>query len=313
MALQFENQVTSVELPTPIITGLDFNNDGSLLAVAFHPQNEQGEVYEGVCVHVYRTADASLVAEHGLGFGRGVLLSGDGTQLYFALQNTAGNVELRTARLDSGEPEQLAIYSGEMIHALRRDESGRTFAVIGNAAEVWDGARREVIRFKESNASHKLLQAWLNRSGSHLYLYGLRESEITRLNILSDQFTGQWDAPQPAGQQVIVAPSEQFLVAVGASEGVFVYNLEDDSRYDSAMYDERAFAQPFLFSHDSSLLITLEVNLYGQPLPAGPPVIGPELSTGSPTAVASAWNVPVIAYAIKNRVFWVRLRDAELA
>jgi hypothetical protein len=168
-----------------------------------------------------------------------------------------------------------------------------------------------VIRLKESESRDKLLQACFNRDGSHLYLYGLRDSEITRLDISSDQFTANWEAPQPTGQQVLVAPSEQYLVAVGASGGVFVYSLKDNARFDPSMYDERAFAQPFLFSHDSSLLITLEMNLYGQPLPEGEPITGPELSTGIPTAVAAAWDAPVIAYAIKNRVFWVRLREDQ--
>jgi len=311
MALIFEDRVTSVELHASIITGLDFSNDGSLLAVTFHPQDEHGKLSEGACVSVYRTADSSLVAKHGVGFGRGVLLSGDGTQLYFAAQNAAGDVELRVVALNGGAPEQLATYSGEMIHALRRDESGQSFAVIGNAAEIWDASRREVIRFKESEFPDKLLQAWFSRDGSHLYLYGLHDSTITKLDIPSDRFTDSWEAPQPTGQQVIVAPSEQYLVAVGASGGVFVYNMEDDSRFEPSMYDEQAFGQPFLFSHDSSLLITLEMNLYGQPLPEGQPITGPELRPGIPTAIASAWNTPMIAYGIKNRVFWVRLRENE--
>jgi hypothetical protein len=303
LPLIFDSTFESVRLQTRYITAVDFSNDGSLLAVSHVP------AAGAKCLSVYRTSDAALVGEYGVGAGRGAAFSGDGRRVYFLLQNEQGDYEFCAAELGRERPELVARYGGgEMLHALRRDLACRFVAVLGSAVELWDMGSRKVVRFKEPAAPYAAIQAHLSRDGSHLYVYGLRESEVVGLDVPSDTEFGSWPAPTQVGWQVVASPSEEYLVAVAAGQfGVFVYHVPSGTRFRPEVYNDDSFAKPFLFSHDGSLLITLVITLRGQPLPAGEVVAGPELMAGPPSAVASAWEAPLVAYAIEDRVFWVRL------
>ncbi|MCB0167273.1 MAG: hypothetical protein KDI79_23790 [Anaerolineae bacterium] len=303
MALVFDDIVQSVQLDTSYISAMDFTNNGSLLAVSYHPREG------GNCTRVYRTADASLVGEYGSGSGLGVVFSGQGEHLYYLIRLEEGDCELCIVVPGKSMPSRIATYGNrEMLHALRRNFDGRFIAILGNAVEIWDMAAQEVIRFKEALNTSVLVHAWFNRDGSHLYIYGLHDSEVTGLDVNNDVIFGSWPALTSTGKQVIVSFSEEYLVTVaGAPRGVFIYHLPSNIRYQPQVYNQDFFAQPFLFSHDSSLLITLEVALRGEYLATDEVVTGPELPVGIPSAVASAWQAPIVAYAIKDSIYWVRL------
>jgi WD40 repeat protein len=310
MPLKFEDKYQSVQLNTPEITSLDFSNDGTLLAVSFFSARASDNIS---CIHVYSTADGSKVGEYGAGSGRGVVFSGDGMRLYFLVQTEHGQVELQSVPISGSAPERLSTYGGsEIIHSIRRDQSCSLFCVVGNATEIWNASRGEVVRFIESDFPNQRLNVWLNQQGTHLYAYALHESEVTRIDTSTNVEIEHWKAPKPNGQQVVVSPSERYLVAVGAGNtGVYIYDLETNMRYDSFMYDDLTFTQLFLFSHDSSTLISREGPLYAQPLSGGIPITGPELINGITTAAAASWAAPIIGYGINDCVFWIRLKEEE--
>ena len=304
MSLIFSGDVNAIDLDAARINGLDFNNDGSLLAVAFSSASKQPGVL------VYQTTNHEIVGQFcELGAALDVMYLSDRNELWYLTRAQDGSIELRIANLGGIQEISLATYgSGEAIHALRRSRDNRNIAVLGNAVEVWDTARREVIRFKEADNPLAYIQASFNFDGSHLFIYGMRPSQVYCFDLLNDKFREEYPAPTPYGQQVVISPFDEYLVLVGQGEtGVYIYDLEKQTRLFADEYNENSFTQPFLFSMDGSIMITLERNLIGQPLPGGDLIYGPKLITGMPSAVASANDNPMLAYGIKNTLFWISL------
>jgi hypothetical protein len=309
MPLRFESSFKSVELPTGWVRSLDFSNDGELLAIG--QTGRQGMP----AVVVYRTADATPVAELAQddSAGAGVVLSATGDRLYYALREASGAAAFLTADVASATVDRIAGYGpAEVIHDLVRDASARLVAILSDAYEVWDIAAREVVRFREAQTASRPVQAAFSGDGRQLFTYGTTEGAAVLLDVNTNQEADRWPAPAPFGEQLVINGSGQYLALVGtAPRGVFVYDIRTGERALPAVFNERSFTTRYAFAAGYPLLVTKHVAPVGYDLTSGAMIEGPEMAVGDLTAIAGAWESPIVAFAIGNTVYWIRLVQDE--
>lgn len=302
MSFVFSDEVVEIALPSRPVD-LDCSDDGAFIAVALM------SLKRGPAIRVYSTQDGAIISEYGTTAmqGRGVAFAENGQQLYFLLRNDEGNDELYRAAVPNGTPEHVADYGmGEHCHSLIRNANGILLAVLGKAIEVWDTSKQEVVRHIEGYAEDRSVYAAFNADQPELYIYGLDQDVVVHFDLAENREIRRLVAPQPFGQQVAVAPSGEFVVAVGlGSQGVFVYNARTGERYRPSMFKETALARLFTFSPDSSLLITWSAGGDAEELATGEWVEGTALPKSRQLAIASALHAPIVAYAQDNNKVYV--------
>lgn len=306
MALALPEQLQHKRL-TKVVTHLDLTNDGSLLAVSLAAGDRASAFIE-----VYKVADGSLVASYGQNayVGRGVAFIEREQNLYFLIEHAGDNhVELLRVPTAGGTPEHVADYNpDERIQALARDRDGEFLAVVGKSVEVWHTPEGQVARHRKGESSGLGVAACFSADGRYLYLYGTVESEILMHDIVENKEIKRWPAPAEQGRQVTVSPSGQYLAAVGwGARGVFVYDTTTDQQFVPEMFNENSPATHKCFTYDNSLLVgnAFVVNL--ETLDFLPM---PTTHRGMLTAMSSAWDAPVVAFANEyGDLYWMRLKE----
>jgi WD40 repeat protein len=305
-AYVFDTRTATLDLKSELVFDCDLSNDGELLAVACVAGEGQSPI------RVYATANESVVAEFGRGgaVGNGVAFSGDGQSLYFLVRDRDMRFIFNRASLSDGAIEQLAIYGdAEFCHSLARNRDGRFVSVLGTAVEVWDMQTREVIRFKEGADSHHPVYASFSADGSLFCTYGTVESHVIVFDLMADREIIRLKAPAPFGQQVILSPSGEQVAAVAEGmKGVFVYSVADGTRLMEQAFDENTYTNLLTFARDGGLLAFLTTEFRARRLPQGERVPGPEVGlVGNNTAAASAYDAPMLVFALGGHLCWVRL------
>ena len=310
MPWQFDSHAHRIAVPSPTVTGLDFTNDGHLLAVS-HLAEDPGDA--SPCVSVLRTEDGALVGTFGAGSGRGVVFAQGEDAILHIVQSPEGVVRLERAPLDGAAPRVLATYGGrENVQRIRRSGDHSMFAVLGSGAEVWRSDQAEVVRFREGDTPGRPVHACFDASGAHLYLLGLEDGVVVGISVATNQEFGRWQAPKSHGPHVEVSGDERYLVVAGKSgSGLYIHDLMQGSRYDGEEYNELSYAEPLIFTHDSSAMVAFALEMELRPMDGSAPVSGPELPRGNITAQVSAWRAPVVACAAASTVTWARLVAGE--
>ena len=308
MPLEFGRRARHATLAGAVI-GLDASDDGRLIAAAI--VDRRG----GPSVQVLRARDGAVVASFGAaaGAGRGVALAAGGREVWYLAEGAAGADQLFRASISGGEPEQVAEYGiGERCHGLARDPEGERVAVLGNFVDVWHVEHTEVEYHLEGLGRETPIHAAFSADGTSLYTYGTVEGHVARYQLGREGETARWAAPRPVGQQLVVSPSDAYLVAVGSGvEGVFVVDLATGQRVAPEAFHETALVVgKYAFSHDDALLVFGVISALGWRLADDDLVQGPELGSGRPLAIASARAAPLIAFGQDDGgLHWVGLRE----
>ncbi len=304
MALSFDKRLHTVGLDALSVEGVDLTNDGARVAAAYARRGA------GPGVAVFRCEDdapeAPLAAPR---MGRGVAFTPDGRGLYWlADADDSGSIELRLADLGGGTSRTLAEYKRHPnTHGLARDRVGRSLAVLGNFVEVWDVPTGKVVRFRETHTPQARAQAAFNAEGSRLYVAGLTPGRIECLDVEADEVVGSWAAPGQYGvASLAVSRGEEYLVCSSEGmNGVAAYDLKGGGRVRGEVFHERAFTNRFVFVASSPVAAAPEVAVEATDLGTGAKVFGPEVPRGPASAAASAWDAPVVAFALHDRLCWI--------
>jgi hypothetical protein len=305
MALEFDKNVFRLELKTQLPIDLDLTNDGSLIAVAHAPQGYTAPI------QVFRTKDGSVAGEFGEGAyaGIGVAFSGNGQDLFCLTQDEPGDFQFFRVSMKEKYPAILAGYaSREKCHSLLRDQSGQYVAVLSNAVEIWDTDRQEVVWFREGASPDKPVHASFPKGSLHLYIYGTTEGFVVGYDLVNQQEIGRWSAPAAFGKQVLVSPSEEWLLLVGeGKKGVFLYHLTDGKRFLDDIFNEGELTELYISSPDSTVLLYFSIVPTGITLPSGDFIEGPRLRASPTQVVASAWEASITAVAKEKDLYWLQL------
>jgi WD40 repeat protein len=309
MTLQFDTSFRSARNLTGWIRSLDFSNDGALLAVG------QSAEPGAPAIVLYSTADASPVAQLGQdgSAGLGVVMCGDGERLFYVLREESGATAFMTAELATSRVDRIAEYGpAEDIHGLIRDASGRLIAILSDACEVWDVEQREVVRFREAQSPRQPVHAAFSNDGTKLYASGITEGVVTLIDVNANREIGQWPSPTPYAKQVVVDRSGRYLVVVGTPPfGVFVYDTRSGDRLLPAEFNEKTFTSLYAFAHTHPVILTKSVSPVAIDLESGELIEGPDIATGDLSAAVTAWESPVLALAVRDEVFWIRMFETE--
>jgi len=304
MALtEFSDHVVRIELPAEP-SQLDLSPDGSRLAVGFYSSGSG----PGVRVYDTETGAETHAFGHGVFCGRGVAFGSDGDTLHILVEVEAGASELRRVHLVEGTEEKVAEYGiGERSSQLVRNADASLLAVLGNAAEVWDTRRREVVRHITTGRDEVLVGAF-HATEPSIFLYAKDPGFITRWSCASHTEEARWPAPSPRGGELAVSPDGRFLYAKGAlAAGAFLYETESGKRLKEVLYDGKSPQPSHVFGPDGAMLCHLTgTNARGRRMDTlkrvkGPTDVVPEGIRRS-VPIAASSSAPKVALSKNNDV-----------
>lgn len=308
MAIDFIERLHVTELDSIRIEGVDLTNDGSRIAVAYVRSGK------GSGIAVLRCDDEQIEANlDAPRMGRNVAFSADGQGLYWlADRDDATLIELCHVNLSNGISRSIATYTRHPnTHGLIRDRTGRFLAVVGNFVEVWDLESGKIVRFREASTAQTRAQATFNAQGTHLYMAGITPGLIECLEIETDQIVASWAAlSSNEVANIALSRNEEYLVASSAGlNGVIAYDLKGGNRILPDIYNERTFTNTFVFVGASSVILAPELTLEATDLLSGKLSTGPKMPRGPATAAATAWDAPVVAFALQSQLCWIRISE----
>lgn len=304
--MEFGSRVTRVDLPG-IPFALDLSNDGSRLAVALLPGDE-----DTPAVQVYDTADGGLVGEVKDAWGgRGVAFTGVGERLHLLLEDEDG-YWLARCRADGSEMEELATLPLESIcHALPRDGKGRHVAVCGTFVEVWDVEEGRALARRDGAVEGEWAHAAFVPDGSGIWTQGIVASHLVLHDPATLGESRRLPAPDEMGGQVAVAPSGAYVAARGSGlMGTFLYDAATGSRLHETRFDDKRYGGRVAFSSDGKAIITLMGNaISANSLADGTFHKGPRFGHEEDAAIASALESPLVALAWNDgHLCWLEVR-----
>lgn len=325
MHLKIGEQHGEVHLPGGP-RGLDFSNDGTLLACATARHHSADLGLNGPVVSILRTDGGSVLNRfyNSTSYaGKDVVFINDGRALVYLWTSKSGGFYLQQAAVDSRDSDQLRGYGpAERHHGIVRDQAGRHFAVLGNQVEIWDAGAGKVLHTLPGADPYKGVQAAFSGDGSRIYVYGSLEKMVVCYDVATLDEVARWEAPQPDGSQVLITPDERILLIVGSSHtGVFIYDLAENVRLPSDAdgfnaFEENSRSSHWAVAYDSSALFTL----MGRMVTFRPPelknvtvrkkIVEPYIDTW---VSAWAWEAPIIAFGTfqDDKVRWFRLKPAD--
>ena len=303
MGLIFSESGCAV-LDASSIDDIDFTNDGSLLAVAFVSAGTGSgiAVMDARARAVPRLVPASRM-------GRGVAFAA-GQRLYSLADSAGGDdVQLCRSDLDGGDQHVMARYTRHPnVRSLIRDQACRHVAVLGNFLEVWDVESGKVVRFREAKTPETVVRGAFSYDGNRLYVAGLTPGRIELFDIASDRFSTGWPAPGSYDvAHLAISSGEEYLVAVSEGMyGVSVIDLKTNQEAFPSLYNARTFTNRYVFVQASAFLAAPEETFEAADMASGSVVLGPPVAPGPATASASAWESPIVAFALQNQLCWAR-------